>query len=67
MDNSQVSNLVLYLMFLYTNVEKFNNHTILPYLSSSFDYAPLVVSIIIKEETIQDRKQALIKNSKKKK
>jgi len=52
-------------MFLYANVEEFNNHIILLDLQSSSDHTSLSVNIIIKRESIQDRKQAIIKNSKK--
>jgi len=48
-------------------VEEFNNHIISLDLQSLSDHTPLAVSIIIKEETIQDRKQNIIKNSEGKK
>ena len=54
-------------MFLHVNVEEFNNHTMSPDLWGPSDYAPLSVYIIIKEEFIQDRKLAIVKNSKKEK
>ena len=66
-DNSQESNLVLDLMFLHANVEEFNNYAISLDLQSLSYHAPLSVSIIIKEETIQDKKQAIVKNNKKEK
>jgi len=66
-DNSQNSNLMIDLMFLHTNVEKFNNYTILLNLWSLFDHASLSVCIIIEKETIQDKKQTVVKNSKNKK
>jgi len=66
-DNPQESNLVLDLMFLHANVEEFNNYVISLDLQSLSDHAPLSVSIIIKEETIQDKKQAIVKNNKEEK
>ena len=51
-DNSQDSNLALDLMFLHTNIEEFNNHSILTNLQGPFFYASLSVYIIIKEEFI---------------
>ena len=54
-------------MFLHANTEEFNNHIISLDLQSSSNYASLSVYIIIKEETIQDRKQNIVKNSKKEK
>jgi len=53
-------------MFLHTNVKEFNSHTILLYLQSLSDHTSLLV-FIIKKETIQDRKQAIVKNSEKEK
>ena len=64
-DNPQDSNLVLDLMFLHVSMKEFNNYMILLDLQSSSNHASLSVNIIIKEESIQDRKQAIIKNSKK--
>jgi len=54
-------------MFLYANAEEFNNHIISLDLQSSSDYASLSVYIIIEEETIQDRKQNIVKNSEEEK
>jgi len=51
-DNSQDSNLVLDLMFFYTNMEEFNNHIISPDFWSLSDYDSLLVYIIIGKETI---------------
>ena len=51
-------------MFLHASVEEFNNYIILLDLQSSSNHVSLSVNIIIKEESIQDRKQAIIKNSK---
>ena len=52
MDNPQDSNSVLDLMFLYTNMKKFNNYTISLDLWSLSDHTFLLVCIIIKKETI---------------
>jgi len=54
-------------MFLYANAEEFNNYVILPDLQSLSDHTPLLVCIIIEKETIQDKIQAIVKNSKKEK
>ena len=54
-------------MFLYVNTEKFKNYTILPDLQSPSNHAPLSVYIIIEKETIQDRKQAIVKNNREEK
>jgi len=59
--------LVIDLIFLYANVEEFNNHTISPDLQSLSNHTSLLVCIIIEEETIQNRKQAIVKNSEKEK
>ena len=64
-DNSQDSNSVLDLIFLQANTEEFNNHMILSDLQGLFNHASLSVSIIIEKEFIQDKKLAIIKNSKK--
>jgi len=48
-------------------LEEFNNHYISPELQSPFDHASLSVSVTIKEEHIQERKQTIVKNSKEKK
>jgi len=45
-------NLVLNLMFLYSNTEKFNNHFILPNFQEPFDHTLLLIHIIIKKEFI---------------
>jgi len=55
------------LIFLYTNSEEFNNHQITLNLRSLFDYAPLLVSIIIKEKFVQEKKQIIVKNSEEEK
>ena len=66
-DNSQDANSVIDLIFLCTKSEKFDNHQIMLELHSSPDYASLSVSITIKEEYIQERKQIIIKNNEKEK
>ena len=59
--------MVIDLIFLYTNSEEFNNHQITLNLRSLFDYAPLLVSIIIKEKFVQEKKQIIVKNSEEEK
>ena len=59
--------MVIDLIFLYANVEEFNNHTISPDLQSLSNHTSLLVCIIIEEETIQNRKQAIVKNSEEEK
>jgi len=66
-DSLQSSNLILDLIFLYMNTKKFNNHIILLDLWKLFNHTLLSIYIIIKEEVIQDRKLAIVKNSKKEK
>lgn len=51
-DNPQDSNSVIDLMFLYADLEKFNNYHIILELCSSFDHALISVSVTIKEEHI---------------
>ena len=67
MNNSQDSNSVLDLMFLHENIEKFNNYIISLDFWSISNHTFLLVCIIIKKETIQDKKQTIIKNSKEEK
>ena len=66
-NNLQGLNSVLDLMFLWANVEEFNNHMISLNLWESSDHTSLSVCIIIKKEFIQDKKLAIVKNSKKEK
>jgi len=54
-------------MFLQAESEEFNNHQISPDLQSSSNHTSLSVFIIIEEEFIQERKQSIIRNSKKEK
>ena len=51
-DNTSESNLVIELMFLQTNSEELDTHTILLDLSSSSDCASLMINIIIREKFI---------------
>jgi len=51
-DNIQDSDSVIDLMFLYVNLEKFNNHQILPNLRNQFNHVLLSVFIIIEEEFV---------------
>ena len=55
------------MIFLYAKLEEFNNYCILPDLQSPSNYTPLLISIIIKEEFIQERKQTIVKNSEEEK
>jgi len=48
-------------------VEEFNNHHISPNLQSLSNHAHLLVSVIIEKEFIQERKQSIVRNSKKEK
>jgi len=66
-DNSQDSNSVIDLMFLYAESKEFNNYCISPDLQRSSNHASLLVLIIIKEEFIQERKQTIVKNSEEEK
>jgi len=54
-------------MFLQAESEEFNNHQISPDLQSSSNHTSLSVFIIIEEEFIQERKQSIVRNSKKEK
>jgi len=54
-------------MFLQAKSEEFNNHQISPDLQSSSNHTSLSVFIIIEEEFIQERKQSIVRNSKKEK
>ena len=65
MNNSENSNLIIYLMFLWSNTLKLNNHSILLELWYSLDHAPLGINIHqIMEEVIPDVRSTIIKNSK---
>ena len=65
-DSSQDSNLVLDLMFLQEDMKEFNNYHILSDLWNSSNHTSLLISIIIKEEFIQERKQSIVRNIEKK-
>jgi len=66
-DNSQDSNSVIDLMFLYAESKEFHNYCISPDLQSPSNHTSLLVLIIIKEEFIQERKQTIVKNSEEEK
>jgi len=51
-DNPQDSNSVIDLMFLYADLEQFNNYQIMLELYSPSDHALIFVSVTIKEEYI---------------
>ena len=63
-DNSNNSNSVINLMFLWPNSVEINNHFILPEFQSLSNHAPLTVDIFISEEFIQDKWWTIIRNSK---
>lgn len=48
-DNLQDLNSVIKLMFLHSELEKFNNHQIIPEVHSLLDHTSLLVSVTIKE------------------
>ena len=52
-DNPNNSDSIIDLIFLRGHFEKFNTHLILPNIRSLFDYAPLIINIVIQEEFIQ--------------
>jgi len=52
-------------MFLQADIEEFNIYHILSNLWSSSNHASLLLSNIIKEEFIQERKQSIVRNSEK--
>jgi len=66
-DNFQGLNSVLDLIFFKTRSEEFNNHIISLDLQSPLDHALLLVSIIVEEEFIQEKKRFIIRNSNKEK
>ena len=66
-DNFQDLNSVLNLTFLWVESEEFNNYIISPDLQSLSYHAPLLVSIILEKEFIQEKKQFIIRNSDKEK
>ena len=56
--------MVIDLIFLHINSEKFNNHQISHDLRSLSDHIPLLISIIIKKEFVQEKEQNIVKNVK---
>ena len=52
-DNPNNSDSIIDLIFLRGHFEEFNTHLILPNIRSLFDYAPLIINIVIQEEFIQ--------------
>ena len=64
-NNSNDSNSMIDLIFLWANTGEFNTHTILPNLWSLSDHTSLTVNIIIREEFIQDKRRTIVKNSEK--
>ena len=54
-------------MFFWANAKEFNNHSIPPRIWEPFNHTSLIVHITIKEEFIQDKKWAIVKNNKKEK
>ena len=54
-------------MFLHANIEEFNNHFILTNLQGLSNHASLSVHITIKEESIQEKKITIVKNSEEEK
>ena len=63
-DNSNDSNSVINLMFLWSRSSELNNHSIHPdwYLTSN--YAPLTITISIVKENVNSSKHSITKNSK---
>jgi len=55
--------LILILIFLHARLEELNKHEILLGLQSPLDYVLLLVSIIIRKEFIQEKRQFIIKNN----
>jgi len=62
-NNSKNSNSVINLFFLWPNLIKINNHSVLPELWYLSDHASLIVDISIVKEFIQDKKHIITKNS----
>ena len=58
-----VSDSVLDLMFLHSNLSKLNHHVIHPSWRLISDHAPLTITITIKEEYMMNTKLFLLKNS----
>ena len=66
-NNPNNSNLVINLMFLWSNSVEINNHFILSESQSLSNHAPLTVNIFISKEFIQDKWWTIIRNSKEEK
>ena len=64
-DNSQDSNLVLDLIFLWFSSEELNNHSIQLEWCLTSDHAPLTITIPIIKKYIQTKKQMIVKDSNK--
>ena len=66
-DSDIGSNLVIDLMFLQSGSTEINNYSIHPDLCLSSNHTPLLVTIAIKEESIDLFKSSIAKNSKEEK
>jgi len=62
-DNKNNSNLVIDLLFLWSNSVELKNYEIHPEHCFLSDHAPLTMNIIIKKEIIPKKKHTIIKNS----
>ena len=65
-DNSNDSNLVIDLMFLWSGSLELNNYLIHPDWHFTSDYVPLTITILIVEENVNSSKHSIVKNSKEK-
>ena len=63
-NNPNNANSVIDLMFLWADLNKIDNHLILPESRSLSDYTSLTVDIYIDKEFIQEKRQIIIWNSK---
>jgi len=63
-NNLNNANSVIDLMFLWADLNKIDNHLILPESRSLSDYTSLTVDIYIDKEFIQEKRQIIIWNSK---
>jgi len=66
-DNTNDSNSVINLMFIYLDSVEVDIHFILPEFWYSLDYTPLIVNISINKEFIQDKQWSIIRNSEEEK
>jgi len=62
-NNGSDSNSVIDLFFLWSNLTKINNYSVLPELWYPSDHASLIVDIYIAEEFIQDKRCIITNNS----